>query len=224
MLVIDADGKKLGVIPTHEALRLAEERGLNLVEVAPTVRPPVCRILDYGKYKYDQKQDQKRKRKHQVVIEVKEVKFRPKIEKHDFEFKLKHVQRFLAEGDKVKCTIMFRGRELAHTELGEVVLNRILAQLEGKIVVETPPRLEGRNMSMQIAAKPGAWPKPVKPKPEAQADKKQQGPDNGEPTAHDEEDLPPLPDEDEDEDDDIEDADEQDEGEGEGKVQPTASS
>jgi translation initiation factor IF-3 len=141
---------------------MAEEAGLNLVEVAPNSRPPVCRILDYGKYKYDQKQDAKRKRKNQVVIEVKEVKFRPKIEKHDFEFKMKHVERFLAQGDKVKCTIMFRGRELAHTELGEVVLKRILAALEGKLVVESPPRLEGRNMSMQLAAKPGAYPKKEK--------------------------------------------------------------
>lgn len=162
VLVIDSDGQKLGVLPTHEALRKALEQNLNLVEVAPNSRPPVCRILDYGKYKYDQKQDQKRKKKNQVVVEIKEVKFRPKIEKHDFEFKLKHVVRFLSEGDKVKATMMFRGRELAHTELGQVMLEKVLAQLEGKVVVEQPPRLEGRNMTMLLAPKPGAWPKKEK--------------------------------------------------------------
>jgi translation initiation factor IF-3 len=164
VLVIDADGQRLGVMPTQEALRKAQEQNLNLVEVAPNSRPPVCKILDYGKYKYDQKQDQKRRKKNQVVIEIKEVKFRPKIERHDFDFKLNHIARFLAQGDKVKCTLMFRGRELAHTELGQVMLERVLAQLEGKIVVEQAPRLEGRNMTMLIAAKPGAWPKKEKKK------------------------------------------------------------
>ncbi len=162
VLVIDSDGNKLGVLPTYEALKRAQEQGLNLVEVAPTSRPPVCRILDYGKYKYDQKQDQKRRKKNQIFIDLKEVKFRPKVEKHDFEFKVRHCKRFLAQGDKVKATIMFRGRELAHTELGEVILKRLLAELEGKVVVESTPRLEGRNMSMLIAPKPGAWPKKAK--------------------------------------------------------------
>ena len=172
VLVIDADGNKLGVLATHEALRKAQEQNLNLVEVAPNSRPPVCRILDYGKYKYDQKQDQKRRKKNQVVVEVKEVKFRPKIEKHDFEFKMRHVIRFLAEGDKVKCTLMFRGRELAHPELGQVMLEKVLKELEGKVVVEQSPRLEGRNMTMLLAAKPGAWPKPPKEKePSAAKDK-----------------------------------------------------
>lgn len=169
VLVIDADGSKLGVMQTHEALRRAVEQQLNLVEVAPNSRPPVCRILDYGKYKYDQKQDQKRKKKNQVIVETKEVKFRPKIEKHDFEFKLNHVKRFLGEGDKVKTTMMFRGRELAHTELGQVMLEKVLAQLEGKVIVEQPPRLEGRNMTMMLAPKPGAWPK----KEKSAADKKE---------------------------------------------------
>lgn len=163
VLVIDADGSKLGVMATHEAMRRAQDQGLNLVEVAPNTRPPVCRILDYGKYKYDLKQDAKRKKRNQVVVEIKEVKFRPKIDKHDFAFKLRHVIRFLGDGDKVKCTIMFRGRELAHTEWGEVVLKRVLAELEGKIVVEQHPRQEGRNMHMLIAPKPGVWPKREKP-------------------------------------------------------------
>lgn len=164
VLVIDGDGNKLGVMSTHEALRRAHEQNLNLVEVAPNSRPPVCRILDYGKYKYDQKQDQKRRKKNQIVVEVKEVKFRPKIEKHDFEFKVNHIIRFLSQGDKVKCTLMFRGRELAHTELGQIMLERVLKMLEGKIVVEQPPRLEGRNMTMLLAPKPGAWPKKEKKK------------------------------------------------------------
>lgn len=145
---------------THEALQRARDQNLNLVEVAPNSRPPVCRILDYGKYKYEQKRAQKQKKKNQVVVEIKEVKFRPKIERHDYEFKVRHVVRFLSEGNKVKCTIMFRGRELAHTELGAVMLKKVLGDLEGKVLVEQPPRLEGRNMSMMIAPKPGAWPKP----------------------------------------------------------------
>lgn len=164
VLVIDADGNKLGVMDTRDALRRAEEQGLNLVEVAPTSRPPVCRILDYGRYKYDQKQAAKKKKKNQIVVEVKEVKFRPKVERHDYDFKLRHIERFLSEGNKVKATIMFRGRELAHINIGEDVLKRVLEQLGGKVVIENPPRLEGRNMSMQIAAKPGAYPKKERPK------------------------------------------------------------
>lgn len=155
--MIDSTGEKLGVIPTREALQRAEEQGLNLVEVAPNSRPPVCRILDYGRYKYDQKQAAKKKKKNQVVIEIKEVKFRPKVEKHDFEFKMRHVERFLSEGNKVKVTIMYRGRELAHPEIGEVVAKRIIAALEDKIILEVTPRMEGRNLWMQIAGKPGMW-------------------------------------------------------------------
>lgn len=216
--MIDNDGQKLGVMQTYEALRRAQEQGLNLVEVAPNSRPPVCRILDYGKYKYDQKQEQKRRKKHQVVIELKEVKFRVKVEKHDFEFKVRHVVRFLGEGDKVKCTIMFRGREMAHPELGEVVLKRVLALLEGKIVVEQPPRLEGRNMTMLIAPKAGAWPKKEKPKDDGEKKKpsKPAAPGEVAAVAEEEDDLPPLPDEDED---DLEDEDE-DELEAEGAEAP----
>ena len=156
-------------MPTYEALRRAQEQGLNLVEVSPNSRPPVCRILDYGKFKYDQKQEAKRRKKNQVVIEVKEVKFRPKVDKHDFDFKLRHVLRFLSGGDKVKCTIMFRGREMAHPEIGEQRLQEVLAQLEGKVNVEQHPKLEGRNMTMLIAAKPGAFPKKEKEEPKKEA-------------------------------------------------------
>lgn len=157
VLVIDSTGEKLGVIPTREALLKAEEQGLNLVEVAPNSRPPVCRILDYGRYKYDQKQAAKKKKKNQIVIEIKEVKFRPKVEKHDFEFKMRHVERFLSEGNKVKVTIMYRGREMAHPEIGEVVAKRVLAALGDKILIEVSPRMEGRNLWMQVAGKPGMW-------------------------------------------------------------------
>ena len=133
-----------------------------MVEVAPNVKPPVCKILDYGKYKYDMKQDAKRKKKNQVVVELKEVKWRPKVDKHDFDFKVRHVNRFLSEGNRVKCTIMFRGREMSHTEIGEDVLNRVVAQFKDKIVIDQNPKLEGRNMSMLISPKPGAFPKPQK--------------------------------------------------------------
>lgn len=170
VLCIDADGKPLGVMKTYEALRRAEEHGLNLVEVSPNARPPVCKILDYGKFKYDQKRDAKRRKKTQVTVEIKEVKFRPKVNKHDFDFKVRHAIRFLTAGDKVKCTIMYRGREMAHTEIGEELLQKVLAEFDGKVVVESQPRLEGRNMSMLIAPKPGAWPKKTDSKPEDDAE------------------------------------------------------
>lgn len=159
-------------MPTHEALARAKEQDLNLVEVAPNSRPPVCRILDYGRYKYEQKQEQKRRKKNQIHVEIKEVKFRPKVERHDYDFKVRHVVRFLSEGNKVKCTIMFRGREMAHTEFGEAILHRLLADLEGKLVIEQPPRLEGRNMTMLISAKPGAFPKKERPPEEPKKGKR----------------------------------------------------
>ena len=173
VLVIDADGTKLGNMPIGDALRRAQAQGLNLVEVAPNVKPPVCKILDYGKYKYDIKQDAKRKKKNQVVVELKEVKWRPKVDKHDFDFKVRHVLRFLSEGNRVKCTIMFRGREMSHTEIGQDVLNRVVAQFDDKIIIDQTPKLEGRNMSMLISPKPGAFPKPQK------ADKQDSGKTKG---------------------------------------------
>lgn len=163
VLVIDSDGSRLGEIPTYQALRMAQEQGLNLVEVSPNSDPPVCRILDYGKFKYEQKQEAKRRRKNQVVVELKEVKFRPKVDKHDFETKVRHATRFLSEGDKVKFTIMFRGRELAHPEVGDALLNRVLAAFAGKVLVDQEARREGRNLTAVVQAKPGAFPKPVKP-------------------------------------------------------------
>jgi translation initiation factor IF-3 len=163
VLVIDADGTRLGEMQTYQALRLAQDQGLNLVEVSPNSDPPVCRVLDYGKFKYEQKQEAKRRRKNQVVVELKEVKFRPKVDKHDFETKVRHAMRFLAEGDKVKFTIMFRGRELAHPEVGDALLARVLAEFTGKVLVDQEARREGRNLTAVVQAKPGAFPKPVKP-------------------------------------------------------------
>jgi len=151
VLVIDGAGNKLGIMDTRDALRRAEEQGLNLVEVSPNSRPPVCRILDYGRYKYEQKQQAKKKKKNQVVVEVKEVKFRPKIEKHDFETKLRHVESFLAEGNKVRTTIMFRGREITHKNLGQQILEDVIKDCKDVGQVEMAPRMEGRQMFMILA-------------------------------------------------------------------------
>src|SRR5262245_59011787 len=136
---------------TSEALRYAESRELDLVEVAPDAKPPVCRILDYSKYKYEQIQKQKAARKHQQQINVREIKFRPKIAQHDYDTKKGHVMRFLKARDKVKVTIMFRGREMAHPERGEMILNRLAEELTELAVVEQRPQQDGRNMTMMLA-------------------------------------------------------------------------
>ena len=126
MRVIDDEGEQLGIMSPEDALREAEERGLDLVEVAPNARPPVCRILDFGKYKYQQSKRAKESKKHQHTVTVKEVKYRPKIDKHDFDYKTNHAREFLQEGNKVKLTIMFRGREMAHPEFGREILARVV--------------------------------------------------------------------------------------------------
>jgi len=149
--VIDPDGVQLGIMPIEEALAAAEERGLDLVEVAPNARPPVCRIMDYGKYKYEEARKARLARKKQHQVQVKEVKFRPGIEAHDFEFKVRHARRFLQEGDKVKATMMFRGRQVAHPELGREVLDRVAQAVEDVGKVEIEPTMEGRNMTMILA-------------------------------------------------------------------------
>ncbi len=148
--VVGEDGEQLGVLPTRDALTRARELGLDLVEVAPNSRPPVCRIMDYGKYKYEQskKARQARKRQHHVV--VKEIKMRPKIETHDYDFKKKHIVEFLEHGDKVKVTLMFRGREMAHTDLGRKLLDQLSSELTDLAKVEAPPKQEGRNMTMLL--------------------------------------------------------------------------
>ncbi len=149
--LIDDEGNQVGVVRTAEALRFAQERELDLVEVAPDARPPVCRVLDYSKYKYEQAQKQKQARKHQQQITVREIKFRPKIAQHDYDTKKGHVERFLRHKDKVKVTIMFRGREVTHPERGTAILDRLAEELADLAVVEQRPLQEGRNMTMLMA-------------------------------------------------------------------------
>lgn len=149
--MIDEDGTQLGVMPPHQALRLAEERRLDLVEVAPTARPPVCRIMDYGKYMYQQSKRAQEAKKHQKTTQVKEVKFRPKIDEHDYEFKKNHVIRFLKGENKVKATVIFRGREVTHSEIGAEILKRLRTEVEDLASVERHPRLEGHNMTMILS-------------------------------------------------------------------------
>jgi translation initiation factor IF-3 len=149
--LIDADGEMLGVYAIDSARQLAEEAGLDLVEVSPNAEPPVCKILDYGKYKYE---DQKRKavaRKKQKTVDVKEIKMRPGIDSHDYDVKMRAMTRFLDEGDKVKVTLRFRGREMAHQELGLKVLHRVVGDIEELGKVEQMPRMEGRQMTMVVA-------------------------------------------------------------------------
>jgi len=151
--VTSATGEQLGIMPTREALRMAEEQHLDLVEVAPKAKPPVCRIMDFGKYRYEQQKRDKEAKKKQKTINIKEVKLRPNIEEHDFNVKLKNAVRFVQEGNKVKVTIMFRGRELSHPELGREVLDRVAAQLGDTVSVERSAKLEGKNMTMILAPK-----------------------------------------------------------------------
>jgi translation initiation factor IF-3 len=149
--LIDDQGQQVGVMKTPDALRFAQERDLDLVEVAPEARPPVCRVLDYSKYKYEQAQKIKQARKHQQQITVREIKFRPKIAQHDYDTKKGHVERFLRHKDKVKVTIMFRGREVTHPERGVAILDRLAEELTELGVVEQRPLQEGRNMTMLMA-------------------------------------------------------------------------
>ena len=149
--LIGADGEQLGVVEIDEALKRAQDADLDLVEVAPNSKPPVTRLLDYSKYKYEQEQKQKQARKHQQQVNVREIKLRPKIADHDYETKKGHVERFLRHQDKVKITIMFRGREQAHPERGRALLQRLFEDLDGLAVIESQPLQEGRNMSMLLA-------------------------------------------------------------------------
>ena len=151
--VVDAEGNQLGIMATRDAMRLAEEKQLELVEIAPQAKPPVCRIMDYGKHKYEQSKREKETRKKQRIISVKEVKLRPNIEDHDFEVKAKNAVRFLKDGDKVKVTIMFRGREIVHTNLGQQLLIKMAEQVKELSTVERHPKLEGKNMIMILAPK-----------------------------------------------------------------------
>lgn len=156
--VIDDTGQQLGIMPPPQALAIARQKGLDLVEISPTATPPVCRIMDYGKYQYQEQKRAREARRHQKVIEVKEIKFRPKVDEHDYQFKKKHIERFLEEGDKVKATIFFRGREMAHPEIGRRILQRLVDELAEVAVAETLPRMEGNQMHTILSRRPGAKP------------------------------------------------------------------
>lgn len=151
--VIGHDGAQLGILPIRKALELATQEHLDLVEVAPGADPPVCKIMDYGKFKYQQNKRSQEAKKKQTVIQVKEIKIRPKTDEHDLQVKLKHIKRFLAQKDKAKVTILFRGREIAYSDQGMKVLERIREELKDEIVVEQQPKMEGRNMIMILAPK-----------------------------------------------------------------------
>jgi translation initiation factor IF-3 len=149
--LIDDVGEQVGIVPTDEARRMAQEKGLDLVEVAPNARPPVCKLMDYGKHKYEQARKFREAKKKQHNIHVKEVKLRPRIETHDLEFKLRHARRFFEEGDKVKFTLMFRGREITHPELGVRLLEQVKGELHEIAAVEVEIAREGRTMTMVMA-------------------------------------------------------------------------
>lgn len=151
--VIGADGSQLGIMEVDRALALAEESGLDLVEVAATARPPVVRVMDYGKFKFEQAKQARVAKKKQHVIELKEVKFRPGIEEHDFDTKVRHAKRFLGEGNKVKVTLMFRGRQIAHPELGFAVVQRVSEHLAEVAKTESPAKMEGKSLTMILAPK-----------------------------------------------------------------------
>jgi len=151
--VIDDEGKQIGILPPFEALKMAREKNLDLVEVSPTAQPPVCRIMDFGKYLYEQEKKERAAKKHQKIITIKEVKFRINVDEHDYEFKKNHVIRFLEDGDKVKATIFFRGREMTHTNLGRQILDRLIKDIGDKGVVEFRPRMEGNTLHAILAPK-----------------------------------------------------------------------
>lgn len=152
--VIGSDGAQLGLMTTIRARSLAEEEGFDLVEVAPTARPPVCRIMDFGKYKYEQEKKKREAKKHQSVIQLKEIKLRPTTERHDLDVKLKHVRRFLEEGNKAKITIRFKGREVTHKELGYEMIKKFIEEIGEMAKMDQTPRLEGKILSVVLAPNP----------------------------------------------------------------------
>ena len=161
--VIDDTGEQLGVMAPLQALAIARQKNLDLVEISPTAVPPVCKIMDFGQYQYQEQKRTREAKKHQRIIEVKEIKFRPKVDVHDYDFKKKHIERFLAEGDKVKATIFFRGREMAHPEIGRRILERLIEELADIAIAETIPRQEGNQMHVILSQRAGR--KTSKPKP-----------------------------------------------------------
>jgi translation initiation factor IF-3 len=163
--VIGADGSQLGVLQTHEAIRLAEEAGLDLVEVSPKSVPPVCKIMDYGRFKYEKSKKDKAARRHQSTVVLKEVKFRPKTDDHDLDFKVRNIRRFLEEGNKAKLLVIFRGREIVHPETGHAVLKHVLKEVGDLAMVEQQPGMDGRRMTMVIGPKVGVVSRPAAPAP-----------------------------------------------------------
>lgn len=155
MRFVGPEGEQLGIIPIKQALKIAGEKGLDLVEVAPTAKPPVCRIMDYGKYRFEQSKREKEARKNQKIISIKEVKLRPNIEEHDFETKAKNAEKFLKSGDKVKVTIMFRGREITHPDLGKQLCMKMADFMQQVATIEKLPKVEGKNMTMILTPKQG---------------------------------------------------------------------
>lgn len=153
--VINREGTQIGIFSLSEALKIAGEEGYDLVEVSPNASPPVCRIMDYGRFKYQQsKKFHQAKKKHvQSITHIKEIKIRPQTEEHDFQFKMRHIKRFLSHGDKAKISLIFRGREITHPEFGKELLDRIVEEIQDIGVVEQPAKLEGRNMTMLLAPK-----------------------------------------------------------------------
>jgi translation initiation factor IF-3 len=149
--LIDENGQMLGVMSSLEALRMAEDRGLDLLEIAPNAQPPTCKIMDYGKYKYEEKKKAAASRKNQVIVTIKEIQMRPRTDQHDFETKMKHARRFLLDGDKVKVNLRFMGREMAHQEAGLVVVNKAIEYVKDLALVEAPPKTEGKNMFTILA-------------------------------------------------------------------------
>jgi len=173
--LIGVDGDQLGIMSSEEALRIAEEHDMDLVKIAPGSNPPVCRIMDYGKFRFEQTKKEKEARKNQRVIEIKEIRMSPGIDTNDFNTKLKNAQKFLADGDRVKASVRFRGREMAHTEIGEVLLRDFAEKCAELANLDKAPKLEGRNMSIFLSPKPQTPPKkpakPKAPKPAAAAEK-----------------------------------------------------
>lgn len=172
--VIDDTGQQLGIMPPPQALAIARQKGLDLVEISPTAVPPVCRIMDYGKYQYQEQKRTREAKRHQKIIEVKEIKFRPKVDEHDYQFKKNHIVRFIEEGDKVKATIFFRGREMAHPEIGHKILQRLIADLADVAMPETMPRMEGNQMHTILTQKKGAQKPAARPAPAAAGAKPEQ--------------------------------------------------
>jgi translation initiation factor IF-3 len=172
--VIDEEGQMLGVMTPMEGMRMAEERGLDLIEIAPTASPPTCKIMDYGKWKYENKKKQAAARKKQVIVQVKEIQIRPRTDQHDIDVKLRHARRFLLDGDKVKVNLRFMGREMAHQELGYNVLKKTMEALQDVAVTEVPPKMEGKQLFVILAPDPVKVKEYMKAHPKANASSREE--------------------------------------------------